>query len=131
MENKATQLHRAPTATSPSLLRSLRFWIPAAICMLALAAVPVAFVIGVVLGNVQIYQNLSNRQQARIEEFLSKHPDAFGHVRVEHASNGWAYPTGTVLQQSDYDLLADKLRQMFGDELAELMLTTVDLDAGN
>ena len=47
---------------------------------------------------------------------------------MEYASNGWAYPSGTVDNQADYDRLQDKLHVMFGDELAEAMLRGVEID---
>ena len=111
------------------LLRSLRFWIPAAVCLIAVVAVPVAFIIGAVLGSVQIYRNFSEHQQARIEDYLSQHPDAFSEISVEQASSGWAFPVGAVSSQDDYDSLNSKLHEMFGDELAEQMMYTIDVEA--
>ena len=134
MEPPATHPYDAPTAgESPprSLFRSLRFWIPTVICLIAVVAVPIAFIIGAVLANTQIYHNFSEHQQARIESYLSQHPDAFSDISVEHASNGWAYPIGSVPSQDDYDNLNAKLHEMFGDELAKRMMNTVEIDTSN
>ena len=134
MEPPATHPYDAPAAgESPprSLFRSLRFWIPAVICLIAVVAVPIAFIIGAVLGSTQIYHNFSEHQQARIESYLSQHPDAFSDISVEHASNGWAYPIGSVPSQDDYDNLNAKLHEMFGDELAKRMMNTVEIDTSN
>ena len=134
MEPPATHPYGAPAAgESPprSLFRSLRFWIPAVICLIAVVAVPIAFIIGAVLGNTQIYHNFSEHHQARIESYLSEHPDAFSDISVEHASNGWAYPIGSVPSQDDYDDLNAKLHEMFGDELAKRMMNTVEIDTSN
>ena len=134
MEPPATHPYDAPAAgESPprSLFRSLRFWVPAVICLIAVVAVPIAFIIGAVLGNTQIYHNFSEHQQARIESYLSQHPDAFSDISVEHASNGWAYPIGSVPSQDDYDNLNAKLHEMFGDELAKRMMNTVEIDTSN
>ena len=134
MEPPATHPYDASAAgESPprSLFRSLRFWIPAVICLIAVVAVPIAFIIGAVLGNTQIYHNFSEHQQARIESYLSQHPDAFSDISVEHASNGWAYPIGSVPSQDDYDNLNAKLHEMFGDELAKRMMNTVEIDTSN
>ena len=109
----------------------MRFWIPAGICLIAVVAFPIAFIIGAFLGNTQIYRNFSEHQQSRIENYLSQKPDAFSDISVEHASNGWAYPIGSVSSQDDYDNLRSKLHEMFGDELAERMMNTVDVDAAN
>ncbi|TWU19026.1 hypothetical protein [Allorhodopirellula heiligendammensis] len=115
-------------APQPFLL-SLRFWIPTVICLFALLAIPIAFMYGAVVGNSQVYRNSSTQQQIRIESFLSQFPDAFGDLTVEHASDGWAYPIGSVPQQSDYDRLADALHRMFGDELGDRMLGSVEINA--
>ena len=134
MEPPGTHPYDAPAAgESPprSLFRSLRFWVPAVICLIAVVAVPIAFIIGAVLGNTQIYHNFSEHQQARIESYLSQHPDAFSDISVEHASNGWAYPIGSVPSQDDYDNLNAKLHEMFGDELAKRMMNTVEIDTSN
>ena len=117
MEPPATHPYDAPAAgESPprSLFRSLRFWVPAVICLIAVVAVPIAFIIGAVLGNTQIYHNFSEHQQARIESYLSQHPDAF-----------------SVPSQDDYDNLNAKLHEMFGDELAKRMVNTVEIDTSN
>ncbi|MEM8735491.1 MAG: hypothetical protein AAGG44_14755 [Planctomycetota bacterium] len=132
-----------PSATSPydalasgksrprSLFRSLRFWGAVVSSLVAVVAVPVAFTIGVVLGNTQIYRNLAEHQQSRIENYLSLHPDIFPDISVAHASNGWAYPIGSVPSEVDYDNLSSKLHEMFGDELAERMMNTVDVETAS
>ena len=131
MDADATQPFCPPDATCDvvprTLFRSLRFWIPVVICAFALLAVPIAFVIGAMIGNTQIYSNFSSQQQTRIEVFLAQHPESFGDLTVEHASNGWAYPSGTVRHQVDFDLLADALHEMFGDELGNRMLGPVQI----
>lgn len=110
---------------------SVRFWIPAIVCVFALVAVPVAFTIGAVIGNTQIYHKFSEHQSTRIEAFLEQHPGSFGSLTVVHASNGWAFLTGSVPTQSDYDLLADGLREMFGDDLGNRMIRSVVVEAGS
>jgi hypothetical protein len=134
MEPSATHPYDAPAASeSPprSLFRSLRFWIPATIGLIAIATVPIAFIIGAVLGETQIYRNFSKHQQSRIEDYLSQHPESFSDISVEHASNGWAYPTGSVPSQIDYDNLNAQLHEMFGDELAKRMMYTIDVETSN
>ena len=97
-------------------------------CIILIAAIPIAFAIGAVIGNTQVYHIFSERQQARIEQYLVQHPAAFGQLSVEHASNGWAYPVGVVSSQADYDMLAAQLHVMFGDELALQMMNGVSVD---
>ena len=74
MDADATQPFSPPAATHDAAPGSLfaRFAsaIPLIISGFALIAVPIAFIIGAVLGNTQIYRNFSERQQSRIEEFL-------------------------------------------------------------
>ena len=119
----------APHGAAPRpLFRSFRFWIPAIISAFALLAIPVAFMVGGIIGQSAIYQNTANRQQARIEGFLAQHPNSFGSLTVEHASDGWAYPIGTVPTQSDYDMLSTNLHEMFGDELAGQIIYAVDVE---
>jgi|GEM_PF-1964752 len=134
METQAIHPYDAPASgesAQRSLFRSLRFWLPACICAVALAAVPIAFILGAVLGNTQIYREFSERQQNRIENYLSQHPETFSRISVGHASNGWAYAYGTVSSQSDYELLNAKLGEMFGDELAKRMMNSVEIDNAN
>ncbi|MCM2370063.1 hypothetical protein [Aporhodopirellula aestuarii] len=114
-----------------ALFRSFRFWIPAFVCLFALAAIPVAFLCGAVIGNAQVYRNFSDHQSERIESWIAQYPESFGGLTVEPASDGWAYPIGSVPQQSDYDLLSDALHEMFGDELAERMLRAVEIETGS
>ena len=110
------------------LFRSLRIGFPIVICVVAVAAIPVAFVLGAVVGNTQVYSNFSERQKARIEAYLFENPEAFADLSVEHASNGWAFPIGSVGTQGDYDDLNAKLHEMFGDELAVRMMNTIEVD---
>lgn len=134
MEPQASHPYDAPAvAESPkrSLMQSIRFWIPASVCLVALAAVPIAFIVGAVLGNSQIYRNFSERQQTRIEACLTQHPEAYSGLTVEHASDGWAYPVGSVPSRDDYDNLNSKLNEMFGDELAERMMYNIEVEASN
>ncbi len=128
MKTRAAKPFDPPSTVHDVSPRPLRFWIPAIVCLFALVAVPIAFLIGAVIGNTQIYHNSSVQQQHRIEVFLAQHPDSFQDLTVEHASNGWSYPIGSVPRQSDYDLLADALRRMFGDELGSRMILNVTVE---
>ena len=96
--------------------------------VLAFVAVPVAFILGGSAAETQQYHRRAMHQTQRIESFSAEHPDKFGNLTVEEASNGWAYPVGSVKTQADYDLLDDRLHEMFGDELAEQMIYVVDVD---
>ena len=132
MEADAPSQFRPPSASQddapPSLSRSLGCWGLAITFALALIAIPVAFFFGAIIGQSALYQNAANRQQVRIEGFLAQHPNSFGGLTVEHASDGWAYPIGTVPTQADYDMLSTKLHDMFGDELAEQIIYAVDVE---
>ena len=129
METKESRPYASPSAqNSPSTgtrFGSVRLWIAAFV--FAALCVPVAFVIGAIAGNSQIYNNLANYQQRRIESVLREDTEAYGELTVKHASNGWAYPTGTVGSQEDFDRLSDRLHRMFGDELAEKMMSHVSV----
>ena len=133
MDSEANQLFSPSSESSDVAPRpffcSLRFGIAAIIIVSALLSVPIAFVIGAVIGNRQVYRNFSDQQQTRIESFLLGHPESFGDLTIEHAPDGWAYPIGTVPDQSDYDILADTLQEMFGDELSERMMRSVAIEA--
>ena len=132
MGPQASHPYDAPAvAESPerSRIQSFRFWILATVCLVAVAAVPIAFVVGAVLGNTQIYRSVSERQQARIEAYLSQHPKAYSDLTVKHASDGWAYPVGSVPLRDDYDNLNAKLNEMFGDEFAERMMFNIEVEA--
>lgn len=120
----------SPTASAPpgrSFYRQVGLWILLATCVLAIVMLPIACLVGVFMGNSQVYNNLATHQQSRIEGVLREDPAAYGNLRVEHASNGWAYPSGTVATQEDYDRLSSRLQTMFGDELAEDMMRNVEV----
>lgn len=108
--------------------RPVRFWIPFVVCVLAVPAIPVAFILGAVIGNMQVYNNMSSHQESRIKGFLRRHPSAYSRLSVEHASNGWAYPSGIVPTQGDYDRLNGTLHTMFGDESAAKMMVAVEVE---
>ena len=111
---------------SRSLLKAVQLWWPLIICFIAMLAVPVAFVVGAVRGNLEIYNNFATHQQQRIESYLKEDPQAFGGLHVEHASDGWAIPMGSVESRAEYDRLAARLHDMFGDELSERMMSGVE-----
>mgnify|MGYP003114205758 CR=1 FL=1 len=95
--------------------------------MMTTLAVPIAFVIGHMVSTLGIYNNRAEYQQTRIEEYLNKDPEDYRQLEVEHASNGWAYPLGSVNSQEDYDRLSQELHRMFGDELSEQMMYGVEI----
>lgn len=98
--------------------------------MLALLAIPVAFILGGVIAEVQQYDRRAEHQKQRIEAFFAEHPATFADLTVEKASSGFAYPVGTVKTQADYDFLVRRFNEMFGDELAEQMIYIVDVEGG-
>lgn len=116
----------------PRPRRHPRYLIPALICIAAIVAVPLAFLLGGlaggVIGQVRLNDTRAEHQKQRIEEFFAQHPGKFGNLAVEKASAGWAYPTGTVKTQADYDFLVRRFEEMFGDELARQMIYIVEID---
>ena len=114
--------HESGSDRQKPLHRTVRFWIPALICVLAIIAVPVAFFLGGIVAEVRQYNRRAEHQNQRIEAFFAEHPDKFANLTVEKASNGWAHPVGTVKTQADYDFLVNRFNEMFGDELTEHMI---------
>lgn len=114
------------TEVSQLDLNVFRFWLPLIVCFMAMLAVPVAFVVGAIIGNTRIYNNFASHQQLRIEAYLAEDSQAFGGLHVEHASNDWALPMGFVESKGEYDRLAAKLHDMFGDELGKSMMGGVE-----
>ncbi len=92
---------------------------------LALLAIPVAWLIGCVQGNAQIYSNLSNGQETRIRELQAQHPE-FAHLEVNPTSSGSVWLEGQLTEEEAAEL-REHLRRMFGDDLAEGMMRTVDV----
>ena len=132
MNSESSHLNISPTASGSeperSSSRRALFWIPLVICVFAVPAVPVAFFLGAMIGNTQIYNNFATHQQHRIEAFFHKHPSLYDRLTISHASNGWVYLHGIVHSQEDYYRLNRKLFLMFGDELAEMMIAEVDIE---
>lgn len=89
----------------------------------SLLAIPVAFVIGAVLGTSQVYNQTALGQEVRMVEFFAEYPERYGTLEVEPASSGFAYPFGKVQSQDDYDFLDENLQRIFGDELGKLMMS--------
>jgi len=113
--------------SSHSLFRTSRFWIPAVACLLASLCVPIAFIAGAIVASLHIFNSRATHQQSRIESFLKEDPAAFGNLRVERASNGWAYPSGTLNNKTDFDRLSERLHEMFGDDYADDMMSHVNV----
>jgi hypothetical protein len=109
--------------------QTLWFWIPVILCVLAMLSVPVAFFLGGISAQSQLYYDQASQHQERIEAFFASHPSRFGGLTVGKASDGWAYPSGSVSSQSDYDFLKAHLLEMFGDELGEQMMYAVEVEA--
>lgn len=91
-------------------------------------AIPVAFLVGAINGNTQVYQNFARRQQIRIEDFFELHPGIYTKVEIHQASEGWVFLVGSVSTQKDYDRLSDELFDMFGDQFAEKMISGVTIE---
>lgn len=91
--------------------------------LFSLLAIPVAFLIGAILGESQAYNRTASGQEKRIVEFFAEYPERFGTLEVEPASSGFSYPFGEVESQEDYEFLDENLQRMFGDELGKLMMS--------
>lgn len=126
--NSYQAVHEVGPARKPALLLSFRFWIPTVVSVLALLTIPVAFIVGAVIAESQQYDRRAEHQKQRIEAFFAEYPDKFGNLTIEKASDGWAYPLGTVKTQADYDILVRRLHEMFGDESAEQMIHAVHIE---
>ncbi|QDS97110.1 hypothetical protein HG15A2_03700 [Adhaeretor mobilis] len=111
-----------------SILRSRRFWTSSLACLLTAFSLAVAFIVGLVIGSRQNYDRFASNQKARIEEYLIEYPKAYGELTVVRASEGWAFPLGTVPTQADHDRLSKRLHEMFGDELTERMMASVHVE---
>ena len=84
-----------------------------------------AFVVGLVVGNIQIYHNLAQAQRSQIEPILKRSPEAFGRLKIDQASDGWVYLTGIVDTAADRDRLSEQLKTLFGNKLADRMMRGV------
>ncbi|WP_296457983.1 hypothetical protein [Rubinisphaera sp.] len=96
--------------------------------ILTTLAVPIAFLLGHTVCALSFYKSRAEYQEIRIEHYLKENPQAYGQLEVVHASNGWAYPQGSVNSQADHDRLSKELLWMFGDELSEKMMDNVEVN---
>ena len=69
--------------TPAPLLTSARFWVPALICVLAIAAITLAYNWGGIQGRRQLHYNDAGRQEHRIKAFFAEHPERFANLAFE------------------------------------------------
>jgi hypothetical protein len=104
----------------------IAFWIAAGIALLLLPLVAmIAFVIGGILGQEELYHARASEQAEQMRAYLYEYPDRFGDVTIERASDGWSYLTGTVKTQQDLDDLRAEMGRLFGAKLGKRMTSNV------
>jgi hypothetical protein len=96
------------------------------ILLLAITA-SVAFVVGAIKGQLDLYSARAEEDAAEIRSFLTEHEGKFDRLRVEATSDGMAYVTGTVDTQADKDLLQEAMQKLFGDLRSEEIVSPVEV----
>lgn len=103
-------------------------WLGAGIVLLLLPFVAmIAFVIGGILGQTQLYHSRADDQARQMQAYLDQYPDRYGEVTIEEASDGWSYLRGTVSTQQDLDDLQAEMARLFGAELGKRMTSNVEV----
>ncbi len=122
----ASTFDSEPTAKSS---RS-RWWIvhlvwASASTLLLIVVAMVAFVLGGILGQSQLYESWRVRKIDKLSSILNA--DEFSHVNVESSSAAQVYLSGTVSDGETLDSLELQLIDSFGRDEAEEMLWRIDI----
>jgi hypothetical protein len=87
----------------------------------------IAFFWGGIVGQTQLYHSRAQQQARQMQAFIDQHPDRYADLTIEEASNGWSHFSGTVPSQEDLDALRAEMQRLFGAELGDDMVRTVDV----
>lgn len=85
----------------------------------------VAFVLGGIVGQQQLYQSWTDRKLDKLATILES--DEFKGVEAECSSAAQVYLTGTINDDATHDALRDHLVVTFGTDEADAMIRTVDV----
>ncbi len=85
----------------------------------------IGFVGGAIIGQLQLYQSLTDQKLMRIRPVLAE--PRFAGVAADYSSAAQVYLTGTVGSEEALKDLEGRMRFLFGDEEARFMLATVDV----
>ena len=84
----------------------------------------IGFVGGAIIGQLQLYQSLTDQKLMRIRPVLAE--PRFAGVAAVYSSAAQVYLTGTVGSEEALKDLEGRMRFLFGDEEARFMVATVD-----
>jgi hypothetical protein len=93
-----------------------------------LAAVPLAYILGVRSGRDAVRSEVFRQQTAAIKVILKSDQKRYGGLRVEESPHLWVEIKGDVPSNADRDLLARQLEQEFGTELASKLIRLVGME---
>jgi hypothetical protein len=121
------ELH-APAAP-PNRGRIIAIVAGVAVLMLAvtLLTAVVAFVLGGIVGQTQLYHQRADEQADKMRVYLGEHEEKYSGLTIDEASDGWSYLDGTVKSQEDLDQLRSEMQRLFGEELGEDMTAGVEV----
>lgn len=126
MSDGENQAGESTTVQAKSWSRVALRCLPWALLALVLPAIPVAYVLGGISGNNQVYIRLREREEERIRELMTEHPE-FGKLRIESASKPFPVWLEGELTKEELDELIGHLNRMFGDEVASQMIVTIEV----
>ncbi|MHB1556892.1 MAG: hypothetical protein ACYC61_05350 [Isosphaeraceae bacterium] len=86
----------------------------------------IGFVLGAVIGQVQLYQRIGEERAARVRPVLED--PAFQTIRIEISSLGEVYLFGSVPTEADRTRLLERLRFLVGDRDARDAVSSVDVE---
>lgn len=87
----------------------------------------IAFVWGGIVGQTQLYHARAQQQARQMQAFIDQHPDRYSGLTIEETSSGWSHFSGTVPSQEDLDALRAEMQRLFGVELGDDMVRTVEV----
>lgn len=85
----------------------------------------IGFVAGAVIGQSQLYQQITDAKLARIESVLQERQ--FAGVGADYSSAAQVYLIGTCSSDQVYKTLEERMRFLFGDEEARFMMGNVEV----
>jgi hypothetical protein len=95
----------------------------AVVGLLLATTAAVAFLIGGITGQIELYETRAAMDAQKVRAFLSEHPGRFEGVEIQATSDGLTYLTGEVETPADLDTLTRGMQRLFGEERGEGMVS--------
>jgi len=85
----------------------------------------ITFVVGAIIGQLQLYQNWTEEKIAKVRPILQE--PQFAGINVEYSSAAQVYLSGALPSEKSYKKLEEQIRFLYGNEEAKFMMSNVSV----